>query len=139
MQDVATALRTHLLTVEAITDLTSTRIYTGEIPDDAETIQAMPVACIVLRYVGGYVKFRTHREQEPRLDIFCYGRGYIEAGQVDGAVADALIAIKRLDIADTLIHSVGTSGGPRQLKEEKTGWRYVARSAIVRAGETTTA
>lgn len=139
MQDVLTALRTHLLTVAAITDLTSTRIYTGEIPDDAETIRAMPLACVVLRYVGGLVRFRTHREQEPRLDIFCYGRGYVEAGQVDAAVTEELIAIRRLDVGDTLFHSVGTSGGPRQQKEGNTGWRYVVRSVIIRAGETTTA
>ena len=139
MQDVLTALIAHLKTVTAVTALTSTRIYGGEMPSDADTIRAMPTECVVLRYVGGLVQFRTHREQEPRLDIFCYGRGYLYAGLVDGAVTDALIAIRRLDVSNTLIHSVGTANGPRQMKEEKTGWHYVVRSAIVKAGETTTA
>ena len=137
MQDVVNALRVHLLTISAITDLTSTRIFGGELPKDQ--IKAMPRKVIVLRYAGGPEVFRTHREQQPRLDIFCYGEDYFEAGRVDGVVADALIAIRRLDVNDTLIHSVGYAGGPRQLKEPDAEWRYVLRSATVRAGETTTA
>ena len=137
MQDVINALMTHLLTVTAVTDLVGARIWGGEIPPDE--IKAMPRKAIILRYAGGLEEFRTHREQKPRLIIFSYGEGYRQAGQVDGAVADVLIEINRLDIADTLIYSVGYAGGPRQLKEPDTGWRYVTRTATVRAGECSTA
>ncbi len=134
MQSVLDALIIHLKTVAAITDITSTRIFGGEIPEDQ--IADMPRALIVLRYAGGFDEFRTHRVQEPRLNIFCYGDGYRQAGQVDGVVADALIVILRLTVGNTLIYSVGYSGGPRQLKEPDTGWPYSVRSAIVKAGET---
>jgi len=137
MQDVLAALIVHLKTVVAVTDLVSTRIFGGELPEDE--ISSMPRKCVVLRYIGGLVEFRTHREQKPRLDIFCYGEDYYEAGRVDGAVADALFAIRRTDVNNTLLYSIGYSSGPRQMKEPDTGWRYVTRSAIVRAGETTTA
>lgn len=137
MQDVILALKTHLLTVAAVTTLLSTRVWGGEVPP-AE-IEPMPRKALVMRYVGGLERFRTDREQRPRVDFFSFGEGYFQAGQVDRAVADALIVIKMLDVADTLIYSVAYGGGPRQLKEPDTGWRYVVRSAIVRAGETTTA
>lgn len=137
MQDVLAALIVHFKTVGAITALVSTRIFGGRLPEDE--ISDMPRKCIVLRYSGGYESFRTHREQQPRVLIFCYGEDYYEAGKVDGAVADALIAIGRLDVNNTLIHSVGYSGGPRQIVEPDSGWDCVTRSAIVRAGETTTA
>ena len=136
MQDALIALQAHLLTIEAITDLVVARIWGGEIPE--KQIRDMPRACIVLRYTGGLVTFRTLRAHEPRVDILSYGDGYLQASQVDGAVADALIAIRRVDISDTLIHSVAF-GGPSYMKERETGWRYVHRSAIVKAGETTTA
>lgn len=134
MQSVLDAMVTHLKTVSAITDLTSTRIFGGELPD--EEVDDMPRAVVVLRYAGGFDVFRTHREQEPRLNIFSYGDGYKQADQVDRAVADALIVILRLTVGSTLIYSVGYSGGPQQLKEPDTGWRYSVRSAIVKAGET---
>ena len=137
MQDVIIALQTHLLTVAAVTALVSTRIRYGELR--ADEIKRMPRKVLVMRYAGGIERFRTDREQRPRVDFFSYGEGYYQAGQVDRAVADALIAIKMLDVADTLIYSVAYGGGPRQLKEPDTAWRYVVRSAIVRAGETTTA
>lgn len=134
MQDVLDALIIHLKTVSAITDITSTRIFGGELPEDQ--IEDMPRAVVVLRYAGGFDVFRTHREQEPRLNILSYGDGYRQAGQVDGVVADALIAIVRLTVGNTLIYSVGYSGGPRQMKEPDAGWPYSVRSAIVKAGET---
>ena len=137
MQDVILALRTHLLTVGAVTTLTSTRIYAGELPPNQ--IASMPQKLLVIRFAGGIEVFRTAREQKPRVDFFAYGEGYFQAGQVDRAVSDALIAIRRLDVADTLIHSVGYGGGPRQLKEPETGGRYVVRTASVIAGETSTA
>lgn len=130
------ALITHLKTVSAITDLTGQRIFGGELPEDE--IADMPQAVVVLRYAGGFDVFRTHREQQPRLNIWCYGDGFKQAGQVDGAVADALIAIRRLEVGNTLIYAVGYSGGPRQLKEPDAGWPYTVRSAIVKAGETAT-
>lgn len=131
------ALIIHLKTITAITTLVSTRIWGGRLPEDQ--IADMPRKCIVLRYAGGYERFRTHREQQPRILIFCYGEDYFEAGKVDAAVADELIDISRLTVNNTLIHSVGYAGGPRQEVEPDAGWDYVVRSATVRAGETTTA
>ncbi len=137
MQDVITALMTHLATVSAVTDLVGARIWGGEIPPDE--IKAMPRKAIILRYAGGLEEFRTHREQKPRIIFFAYGEGYLQAGQVDRAVADVLIEINTLDIANTLIYSVAYAGGPRQQKESDTGWRFVTRTATARAGECSTA
>lgn len=137
MQDVLLALQTHLLTVSAVTDLVGTRIWGGEIPP--KQIKDMPRKAIILRYAGGLEEFRTHREQKPRMIVFSYGEGYFQAGQVDRAVADVLIEIRRLDVSDTLIYSVAYAGGPRQMKEPDTGWRYVTRTITVRAGEDSTA
>lgn len=137
MQDVLAALIVHLKTVATITALVGTRVFGGELPEGEA--KYMPRKCIVLRSVGGLVEFRTHREQKPRVDSFCYGETYHEAGKVDGVLTDALFVIRRVDVNNTLLYSVGFSAGPRQGKEPDAGWRYVTRSAIVRAGETTTA
>lgn len=134
MEIVLVALVTHLKTVTALTDLVSTRVFGGKLPKGQ--VESMPQKCVVLRYNGGYEVFRTHREQEPRILIFSYGEDPLEALKVDAAVCDALIAISRLAVGTTLIHSVGYSGGPANRTEPDTGWDFVTRSAIVKAGET---
>ena len=135
MQDIVAALITHLGTVAAITTLVSTRIYGGELPE--ADIGSMPRKAIILRYAGGIEEFRTHRSQRQRVDIFSYGEDYLEAGRVDRAVADALIAIRRTESESTLLHAVGYAG-VFQLKEPDTGWRYNVRTATITAGETVT-
>lgn len=135
MQDVLTALITYLGTQSGVTDLVSTRIYGGELPK--ADVAEMPRKAIVLRSAGGIEEFRTARIQDQRIDVFSYGDGYFEAGQVDRAVADALMAIRRNASESTLLHSAGY-GGAFQLKEPDTGWRYVLRTATIKAGETVT-
>tara|TARA_Y100000310_G_C20633982_1_gene790189 strand:- start:132 stop:548 length:417 start_codon:yes stop_codon:yes gene_type:complete len=137
VQDALDALITHLKAVTAVTDLTSTRIYGGELPD--ADVESMPRRCIVLRYAGGLESFRSHRVARVRIDIFSYGEGYKDAMSVDLAVADAVHAIGREEPAasGTLLHSVGY-GGPIMLKEPEADWRYVARSATVIADERVT-
>jgi len=137
MQDVLSALITHYLTVSAITDLVSTRVFGGRLPDDQ--VADMPRKCIVLTYAGGLSQFRTHRLQQPRIDHFSYGEDPLEAGRVDRAVCDALIAISRLDVNDTLLHSAAYSDGPYPGVEPEAGWDFMRRAATIKAGETTTA
>tara|TARA_Y100000310_G_scaffold340684_2_gene437327 strand:+ start:4494 stop:4901 length:408 start_codon:yes stop_codon:yes gene_type:complete len=135
MQDVAEAMITHLKTVSAITDLTSTRIWGGDLPETE--VENMPRQNLVVRESGGPEEFRTARIQQQRLDFFSYGEGYYQAGQVDRAVADALIAIARTVANSTLMHSAGY-GGAMHLKLSDSGWEYVLRSALIMVGETST-
>ena len=135
MQDVITALITYLGTQSGVTDLVGTRIYGGELPED--DVAEMPRKAVILRSAGGIEEFRTARIQDQRIDVFSYGDGYIEAGQVDRAVADALIAIRRNEVESTILHSAGY-GGAFQLKEPDTGWHYIVRTATIKAGETVT-
>jgi len=133
MQDVMAALITHLNTVTALTDLVSTRIFGGAIPESE--IKDMPQKLLLLRYSGGPEVFRTHRVQRQRIDFFSYGEDYYEAGRVDRNLADALIALSRNEALNTILHSAGY-GGVVQLKEPDTGWEYVFRSALIIVGET---
>lgn len=136
MTEVLEALIAHLLTVSAVTDLTSTRIFGGELPE-AE-VASMPRKVLVLRLAGGIEQMRSARTTRVRVDVFSYGEGYYQAGRVDRAVADALMDLRRVKAADTLLHAAGY-GGPFQLKEPGHGWRYVARTAIVAYDERTAA
>ena len=135
MQDVIGALITYLKTVSDITDLTSTRIYGGGLPE--ADVASMPRQCLVLSSAGGPEEFRTHRIQRQRVDFFSYGSGYLEAGNVDGVLAEALIAIKRTESENTILHSAGY-GGRLRLKHPDAGWEYYLRSATILAGETST-
>ena len=136
MQDIMTALITYLGDQAAIAALVSARIYGGELPESE--VANMPRKLIVLRYAGGNEESRTARIQKQRVDILSYGEDYFEAGRVDRAVADALIAIQRTESENTLLHAAGYAGS-FQLKEPDTGWRYLARTATITAGETATA
>jgi hypothetical protein len=133
MQDVINAMIIYLKTQSDVTDLVSTRIYGGELPESE--IVNMPRKLIVLRYAGGPEEFRTARLQKQRVDIFSYGEGYYQAGQVDLAIAEVLIAMQRVESESTILHAVGY-GGSYQLKEPDTGWCYAFRTCTVTAGET---
>lgn len=130
------ALITYLGTQSGVTDLVSARIYGGELPQGE--VGNMPRKVIVLRNAGGPEEFRTARIQHQAIEIFSFGDGYIEAGQVDRAVADALIAIRRNESESTILHAAGY-GGASQFVDTDTGWRYVVRTATITAGETVTA
>ena len=133
MQDIIEALITYLGTQSGVTTLVSTRIYGGEIK--ADEVDEMPRKIIVLRYAGGPEELRTARIQQQRIEVFSFGEDYFEAGRVDRAVADALIAIRRNESESTILHVAGY-GGASQLIDSDTGWRYIERTAMIRAGET---
>jgi len=136
MQDVVEALITHLKTVSAVTTLVSTRIWGGDI--QRAEITSMPRKNIVITESGRPEEFRTHTVQRQRVDIYSYGESYYQAGRVDRAVADALMAISRTTANSTLIHSVGYSGRI-SLKIPESGWEYYMRSAMIYVGETAVA
>ncbi len=133
MQDIMVALITYLGTQSGVTDLVGTRIYGGELAADEP--DEMPRKIIVLRYAGGPEEFRTARIQQQRIEVFSFGEDYLEAGRVDRAVADALIAIRRTESENTLLHVAGY-GGASQFKDSDTGWRYIERIIMIAAGET---
>ena len=135
MQDVVEALITYLGTVSGVTDLVSTRIWGGDLPESEVT--NMPRKNLVIRGSGGPEEMRTARIQRQRVDIFSYGESYYQAGRVDRAVADALLDIARTVANSTLLHSVAY-GGHLFLKIPDSGWEYVMRSALVVVGETAT-
>lgn len=133
MKDVMAALIAYLKTVSGVTDLTSTRIYGGSLPQSE--IENLPRKTIALRYAGGPEEMRTHRVQQQRIDVYSYGEDHYEAGRVDGAVCEALLDIQRTAASDTLLHSAGYSGA-HHMRDSDHGWEYVMRSAMIRAGET---
>lgn len=133
MQDIVEALIDHLLTVTAVTTLVATRIYGGDLDEDE--VVNMPRKNVVIAQAGGIEEFRTATISRPRFDIFSYGEGYYQAGQVDRAVADALKAISRTVANSTLLHTAGY-GQPVRLKHPAAGWEYMLRSVTIIAGET---
>lgn len=133
MKGVAEAVITYLGTVTAVTNLVSTRIHVGELPESE--VSNMPRKLVVVRNAGGIEQFRTARLQPQRIDVLSFGEDYYEADTVDLAVAEAVIAIRRDVHSGTLLHSAGY-GGAMHLKEPDTGWQYVMRSMTIRAGET---
>lgn len=137
MQDAVAAMITHYLATSAITDVVSTRIFGGRLP--GTEIENMPRKCVVVRAAGGLESFRTHRLQKPRIITVCYGEDPQEAASVDAVIAEEMLSIRRLDVNNTFIHSAGLAGGPIPSMDPDTGWDYLTRVYILRAGDCSTA
>jgi hypothetical protein len=131
--DVLPALRTYLLADDAVAALCSTRVFASELPK-AEA-SSMPRECVVLVGSGGVERFATDTIQRPRVDVYSYGQTFSVARQVDRAVYSALKALMRKRIGEVLIHSVGLSGGPLQLRDGDGDWPVQMRSMTVAADE----
>lgn len=130
MQDAGVALRQILLADVDINTFVSGRIYVEDIPD--HEIPNMPMVCVVLRASGGIENNDYGPVAAPRYDIFCYGDTRYRAGMVDLMVWGCLHKLNNRKEANTLIHSVSLSGGPRTGKEPDTGWPIAIRSCTVR-------
>jgi len=135
MTDVLSALIAYLKADTELAALVGARVYGGELPE--ADVVSMPRNCVVARLAGGTERSTSARIKRVRVDLFSYGGdGYKEAGQVDGAVADALSDLRRATYSSTLLQASGY-GGPFQLKEPIHGWKYVARTALVAYDERT--
>jgi len=136
MTDVLSALIAYLKADAEVAALVGARVYGGELPE--ADVASMPRKCVIVRLAGGTERARSARIARVRADIFSYGEGYKEAGQVDGAVTDALADLRRSTYSSTLLQASGY-GGPFQLKEPMHGWKYIARTALVAFDERTAA
>jgi len=130
--DIIAALRKLLLSETGVTDYT-TVIGGAELPEDE--IENMPQQAIVLHGSGGPQEEGTVDIVKPRVDVFCYGKTYVEAGEVDRAVFDVLKHLSRRTINGVLLHSVACGGGPIQAKHAGTGWPIQWRSYQITASD----
>jgi hypothetical protein len=108
-------------------------IYGGELPQEENA--TMPKKAVVLHASGGYENNDYIEIVKPRLDVYCYGETYYEAGTVDRAVYDVMKHVMRKRIAGVLLHGVACGGGPIQVKHAETGWPIVWRSYQVTASD----
>jgi len=130
--DVIEAVRALLLGDSDIADLT-VKIYGAELPESEN--DNMPQKCIILHGAGGYQDRGTTDIVKPRIDAYCYGETYYEAGRVDRAVYDVMKHLSRRTINKVLLHSVACGSGPFQVKHAGTGWPIVWRSYQVTAAD----
>jgi hypothetical protein len=125
IQDLSAALRTLFMEDPTVNGLTGDRVYVEELPEAEHG--KMPRACIVIVQAGGLPVRSWEPYQNPRYDIFCYGKDRYEAGKVDRAVTEKLHNLDREVVNSTLLH-VAVIQGARAFKAGDTGWPVVHRS-----------
>jgi len=133
MTDVVLSVLTFLKNTGTVMLLAGGRIYGDELP--VAQVSSMPRKCVVIMEAGGIERNDYLPINQPRLDIYCYGETYYEAGRLDRAVAYALKHLKRLTISNSLIHGVALGTGARSLRDPDTGWRLKMRSITVSIDE----
>jgi hypothetical protein len=133
MTDVVLSILTFLKNESSVMLLAGGRIYGDELPE-SEVIN-MPRKCVVIMETGGLERNDFLPINQPRLDIYCYGETFYEAGKLDRAVSYALKHLKRLTISNSLIHGVALGTGAHSLKDPDTGWRLKMRSITVSIDE----
>lgn len=126
--DPLTLVRTYLLTVSAVTTLTSTRIYGETIP--AADATSMPRACVVLSSAGGPATDWL-RTLESRLDVRCYGATPLAARTLAWTVYDALAWLTKRTISTGKLYKAEPELAPLSLVDPDTDWPYAVMSLLV--------
>lgn len=133
MTDVLDALIVYLKADAGVAALVGTKVYGIEIaPNRAED---MPEKTITVRPEGGNPRPGTVPIAQPRYDFWSTAETYLEAVEVDRAVFDALVALRRETTDTVLLHCALPAHGHRATREPTTGWRAVVRAATVVADE----
>lgn len=125
IQDLSAALRILLMEDPTVNELVGERVYVEDLPEADH--DDMPRACVVIRQAGGLPVRSWEPYQNPRYDIFCYGKDRYESGKVDRAVTEKLHNLDREVANSTLLH-VAVIQGARSFKEGDTGWPVMHRS-----------
>lgn len=120
--DLEGALAAYLKTIAAVTALTSTRIFGGELhPDETKF---MPRAAIVIKASGGvsqtgdsYVETDTQR-----VDVFAFGATPRAAAEVSREAGLALRRLQRSVHGGVLLHSASPASGTFSTREPVVEW-----------------
>lgn len=138
--DPITLVRTYLLTVSAVTNLTSTRIYGESIP--AADAASMPRACVVLSPAGGPAT-EWLRTVESRIDVRCYGATPLAARTLAWAVYDALAWLPKRTIGSGLtagkLYKAEPELAPLSQIDPDTNWPSAVFSLLVTTSREPTA
>ena len=129
MIDVISALIVFLKENYKVKELAGEKIFGDELP--SEEIENMPQKCVVIMESGGIERRGYLPLSDPRIDIYCYGETYFEAGKLDRAIYEALKNMIRETTNNTLLHGATLSSGALSMRDKDTGWRMKMRSATV--------
>lgn len=121
-------LRTYLLTVSAITSLSSTRIFNEELP--AAEAMSMPRTAVVLSAVAGPGS-EWLRTMVSRIDIRCYGATPLTARTLALAVYDALAWVTPRDMGTGRTYKVAPEFPPITGRDPDTTWPFALVSFLV--------
>jgi hypothetical protein len=135
IQDISAAIRKLLLQDPTVDGAVNGRVYVEELPESEH--KEMPRACVVLKEAGGLPIMSWEPYLNPRYDVFCFGKDYYEAGEVDRAVTEVLHNMDRKVVNKTLLHTAVIQGA-RFFKTGDTGWPVKHRSLSL-IGSTTEA
>lgn len=105
--DTLDDIRTLLLADAAVAAATSSRVFSGELPEEESRL--MPRAAVVVSPAGGPGRQGTTKYRRTRVDTTCYGATLHESWQVHLAVREALETLSRRD--NSLISLEMTSDG----------------------------
>jgi len=134
MTDILKALIVFLKADSDVTALAGERVYGNEIPPE-EFEQRQPHKLALIVQSGGIERNRFLPIAEPRFDVWSFGETYYEAGKLDRAIYDALKALDRKTADNVLLHGIALSGGPFQVRDDRTNWPAKWRSITVSADE----
>lgn len=129
MNDITQALVIYLKADAGVLALVGAGVYGIEI--DPEEAPDMPFKTVTVRPEGGLVNRGTVPMVRPRFEFWSTAATFKEAAEIDGAVYDALMAIKREQIGTVGIHAALPAGGHRASREASTGWRAIVRAAEI--------
>ena len=135
MTNVTTGVIAIMKADPALNTLVSGRIYGAELPESENG--NMPEKAIVIALSGGIEDSGTIEIMKSRVDVYCYGETFYQAGIVDAQVYELLKYAHRETISNMLIHEIAVSGGAIQLKESKSEAPIMWRSYVVTASEIT--
>ncbi len=136
--DPLEAVRVFLAANAGVSAQVGTRVYGTEL-DDSETVN-MPRKAIVVKPTGGagfgtgYMPLGTNN-----IDVWCFGGGPYEAGEVRLAVYEALKELNRQIANNTLLHWARESGGAVSFRDPDTDWPVQLQTFQVLAAEVATA
>jgi len=105
------------------TDMASTHIYGGELPD--ADVESMPRACVVIRMTGGGllpISSSYVEVNDVRLDAYCYGSTPLQSFRLYRCLAGALKQMTSNTQGRTRLYWAKPAGGPLSLREADTEW-----------------
>ena len=114
----------------SLTAIHEGRVFGIELPESEA--QSMPRLAVVISHSGGLSLGQGARSTVPivtsRMDVKSFGATPVDCSNLHWNIHHYLVNLKRVLIADSLIHSIVVSGGTLPLRDPDTDWPYFLAS-----------